>query len=169
MLIHWPAIAGHPPSSDIHQSIRLGTWRALERHVREGTLAHIGVSNYTLAHLTQLAANCTIKPAVLQVEIHPWFIPQAEIDWCKANNVVVEAYSSLGEGKRLGVARAQVLLAWARMHGWVVLPKARSEERMRINLKSVRVDLTSDEVEALDRVARGKNHKFCWDPSKWRK
>ncbi|KAI9224098.1 aldo-keto reductase [Blastocladiella britannica] len=180
MLIHWPGAGGKPPGSPENATLRAGTWRALERHVREGTIAHIGVSNYLVPHLEALWDMATIKPAVLQMELHPWYVPSDVIAWCQSHKVAVEAYSSLGEGKlvdpsvavpeadavakRTGATRAQVLLAWARAHGWITLPKSTSAARLRENLASTAVELTPDEVLALDALA-ARNQKFCWDPS----
>ncbi|KAI9189954.1 hypothetical protein H9P43_001387 [Blastocladiella emersonii ATCC 22665] len=181
MLIHWPGASKLAPSSPENAALRAGTWQALERHVREGRVRHIGVSNYTVAHLDQLVAHATIPPAVLQIELHPWYAPADVLAWCNAHGVVVEAYSSLGEGyfvdrervpefpevdapaARLGTSRAAVLLAWARTRGWVTLPKARSEARLREDLASAAVELLPAEVAALDALT-AKGHKFCWDP-----
>jgi len=106
----------------------MDTWKALEKLVDERRCKAIGLSNVSLGQLQEVCESSRVKPAVLQVESHP-YLPQSELlDYCKRNGIVMQAFAALGHGiePRLledpvitGIARrvqktpAQVLLAWA--------------------------------------------------------
>jgi len=104
------------------------TWKALERLVDEGQCKAIGLSNVSLGQLKEVFDSARVKPAVVQVESHP-YLPEWELlDYCKRNGIVMQAFASLGHGiepkliddpvitviaKRVNKTPAQVLLAWA--------------------------------------------------------
>jgi diketogulonate reductase-like aldo/keto reductase len=104
------------------------TWKALESLVDERRCKVIGLSNVSLVQLKEVFDSARVKPAVLQVESHP-YLPQWELlDYCKKNGIVMQAFAALGHGmepkllddpvvtaiaKRVGKTPAQVLLAWA--------------------------------------------------------
>src|SRR5579862_4998479 len=115
----------------------LDTWRAMESLVDHGRCRAIGLSDITLDALLPIYESARIKPAVVQVESHP-YLPETELlEFCKVKGIVLLAFAPLGHGIRLGpledpvivaiAARvgktpAQVLLAWAVQRG------TRSEE-----------------------------------------
>jgi len=104
------------------------TWKALESLVDERRCKVIGLSNISPEQLKEVFESARIKPAVLQVESHP-YLPQWELlDYCKRNGIVMQAFAALGHGieprllddpvitgiaKRVHKTPAQVLLAWA--------------------------------------------------------
>jgi diketogulonate reductase-like aldo/keto reductase len=104
------------------------TWKALESLVDEGRCKAIGLSNVSLGQLKEVFEIARIKPAVLQVESHP-YLPEWELlEYCKRNGIVMQAFAALGHGmqprllddpvitaiaKRVHKTPAQVLLAWA--------------------------------------------------------
>jgi alcohol dehydrogenase (NADP+) len=104
------------------------TWKALESLVDERRCKVIGLSNVSLGQLKEVFEIARIKPAVLQVESHP-YLPQWELlDYCQRNGIVMQAFAALGHGiqprllddpvitviaKRVHKTPAQVLLAWA--------------------------------------------------------
>jgi len=106
----------------------IDTWRAMERLVDKGRCRSIGLSNITLPALQELLAVARIKPAVVQVEAHP-YLPQWELlEFCQQHGIVLQAYAPLGHGlepaiakdpvlsqmaRRLQKTPAQVALAWA--------------------------------------------------------
>ena len=77
------------------------SWRVLERSQREGKARSIGVSNFTIRHLTELLAETETVPAVNQVEFHPYLYQRELLDFCLARRIVVEAYCPLTQGQRL--------------------------------------------------------------------
>ncbi|VVT53267.1 uncharacterized protein SAPINGB_P003487 [Magnusiomyces paraingens] len=158
---------------------RLGTWKALQEAVEQGLIKTIGVSNYNEEHLKELYAweGLTIKPAVNQIEVHPWLQRESIAAYSQKLGLVVEAYSPLTRGKKLVepldphlVAIAakykktpvQVLLRWSVQHGYVPLPKSTHRARLIENIDIWDFELTPEELELLgDKNA----HDFTsWDP-----
>jgi diketogulonate reductase-like aldo/keto reductase len=80
---------------------RLQSWRVFERLKQQGKARSIGVSNFTIRHLTELLARAAMVPAVNQVEFHPYLYQQELLDFCGAHGIVIEAYSPLTQGHRL--------------------------------------------------------------------
>lgn len=167
-LIHWPR--ADPPSA------RLETWRAFEELQQEGVCRAIGVSNYTVRHLEELAAHSKVPPAVDQVEFHPFVFDPAFVAYCKDHGIHIEAWAPLTRGRRLddpaiaGIARAhgktpaQVLLRWGIEHGLIVLPKSTRRERIIENGAIFDFTLSSEEVARLDGL-RDRKRVGMWDPS----
>jgi len=126
----------------------LDTWKALESLVDHGRCRAIGLSDITLEGLLPLYESARIKPAVIQVEAHP-YLPQTELlEFCKKKDIVFLAGAPLGHGIRPGpledavilaiAARvkktpAQVLLAWAAQRGTALLVTTRTAARMKEN------------------------------------
>lgn len=88
-LIHYPVPA------------RLRTWRIFEELRARGKARSIGVSNFTIRHLTELLADCETIPAVNQVEFHPYLYQRDLSEFCRGKGIVIEAYSPLTHGERL--------------------------------------------------------------------
>ena len=80
---------------------RRQSWRALEALRAEGKARSIGVSNFTISHLTELLAETKTVPAVNQVEFHPYLYQRDLLDFCAGVGIVIEAYSPLTKGARL--------------------------------------------------------------------
>jgi len=87
----------------IHYPVRerRRSWRSLEALKVKGKTRSIGVSNFTVRHLTELLAETETVPAVNQVELHPYLYQRELVDFCAAKGIVVEAYSPLTHGERL--------------------------------------------------------------------
>jgi diketogulonate reductase-like aldo/keto reductase len=179
-LIHWPGTQKLALDDPEHEANRLGTWRALEEGVDAGKIKSIGVSNYQVIHLESLLREARIVPAVHQFECHPLYHPMDIIEYCEKRKIIIQAYSSLGEGKlvdgsislpileeistRLHASPAQVLLQWGIHHGYSVLPKASSKERLAENLQSTKLVLCQNDVAALDHLTKSPiAQKFCWN------
>jgi alcohol dehydrogenase (NADP+) len=126
----------------------LETWRAMEDLVDQGVCKAIGLSDVVLENLAPLYESARIKPAVVQVEAHP-YLPQTELlEFCKQKGIVLLAFAPLGHGIRPGpledpavltisretsLTPAQVLLAWAIQRGTAVLTTAKTLDRAREN------------------------------------
>jgi diketogulonate reductase-like aldo/keto reductase len=162
-LIHWPVP---------HR--RLDSWRALERIQSDGGARSIGVSNYLRPHLEELLAKAKVVPAVNQIEVSPFLQQRDARAVCAANGIVVEAYSPLTRGHRLGdpvvagIARrigrsaAQVLLRWGIQHGLVVLPKSAHPDRIAENAAIFDFSLDAKAISELDGLDEGL--ATGWDP-----
>ena len=92
-LIHWPVTDTNTRYIDPPIEV---TWRAMERLVDIGAVRAIGVSNFSVKKLKHILSFCKIKPAVCQVEIHPYWLQKEIIEFCEQNKIHVTAYSPLG-------------------------------------------------------------------------
>lgn len=165
-LIHWPV-----------EKIRRETWRAMERLTLDGRVRAIGVSNYMAHHLEELFAEAVIKPAVNQIELSPFNYRSrlSTIELCRQNHIIVEAYSPLTKGRKLGdptlnevaagygKSPAQVLIRWGIQHGFVVLPKSVTPSRVKENIDVFDFELSEDDMERLDGLDQGL--ATGWDPT----
>lgn len=157
-LIHWPN-----PEAGLWQD----SWRALERLAGEGAVRAVGVSNFLVEHLEELAGFADSAPAVNQIELHPTFQQSAEVQWCRSREIAIEAYSPLGQGadltdpvvtglaRELEISAAQVILRWHLQKGHIVIPKTVSAERMRSNA-TLDVALSPEQLSAIDRLDSGR-------------
>jgi alcohol dehydrogenase (NADP+) len=126
----------------------LETWRAMESLVDRGRCRAIGLSDIDLNMLLPIYESARIKPAVVQVESHP-YLPEAELlEFCREKGIVLLAFAPLGHGMRpgpledpviteiaaqVGKTPAQVLLAWAVQRGTALLTTPRTAARAREN------------------------------------
>jgi alcohol dehydrogenase (NADP+) len=131
-----------------HGVTLLDTWRALESLVDHGKCRAIGISDITLDGLAPLYESARIKPAVIQVEAHP-YLPEVELlEFCRKKDIVFLAGAPLAHGMkpgpledpvivaiaaRLGKTPAQVLLAWAAQRNTPLLVKTSTAARVREN------------------------------------
>ena len=140
------------------------TWTAMERLVDGGRCGAIGLSDVNLSGLTSIYESARIKPAVIQIEAHP-YLPETELlGFCKTNDIVFLAFAPLGHGirpgpvedpvvlsiaERLGKTPAQVLLAWAVQRGTALLTTPRTAARARENF-----DIFALPEDAYDQINR---------------
>ena len=126
----------------------LDTWRAMESLVDHGRCRAIGLSDISLNELLPIYESARIKPAVVQVEAHP-YLPETEIlEFCREKGIVLLAFAPLGHGVRpgpledpvvlaiaaqVGKTPAQVLLAWAVQRGTALLTTSKTAGRAREN------------------------------------
>src|SRR5262249_59879979 len=87
----------------IHYPVRerRQSWSALEILKAKGKARSIGVSNFTIRHLTELLDETKTSPAVNQVEFHPYLYQRDLLEFCAGRGIVVEAYSPFAKGDRL--------------------------------------------------------------------
>jgi alcohol dehydrogenase (NADP+) len=149
----------------------LDTWRAMERLVDGGKCRAIGLSDISLKQLLPIYEAARIKPAVVQVEAHP-YLPETELlDFCKEKDIVFLAFAPLGHGikpgpiedpailaiaTRLGKTPAQVLLAWALQRGTALLTTPRTAARARENF-----DISPLPQDAFDEINRIQTRQRC--------
>jgi len=143
----------------------LDTWRAMEDLVDHGRCRAIGLSDISLNEILPLYESARIKPAVVQVEAHP-YLPETELlEFCKAKEIVFLAFAPLGHGirpgpledpvisqiaARVGKTPAQVLLAWAVQRGTALLttPKTAARAQENFNISA----LPADAFDEINRI-----------------
>ncbi len=123
----------------------INVWKALEDAYKEGKVKAIGVSNFLIDDLDNLINNCEIKPMVNQILTHISNTPLELIDYCKKNNILVEAYSPIAHGaanksskiayiaNKYGVTVAQLCIKYTLQLELVTLPKTSNTEHMKTN------------------------------------
>lgn len=148
----------HQPFGDIY-----GSWRAMERLYREGAVRAIGVCNFTPDRMVDLCMNHEVRPAVNQIEIHPFFQQEEALRVMKEYGVVTEAWGPLSEGQRdifnhkilkkiaekHGKTTAQIILCWHFQRGIVTIPKTVHSERMKENIAIWDFSLTDREMSQI--------------------
>ncbi|MHC2999444.1 aldo/keto reductase [Microbacterium sp. HJ5] len=154
-LVHWPT-----PAADNY----VHAWEKLIE-LRDGGLTRsIGVSNHLVPHLERIVAATGVVPAVNQIELHPAYQQRDITDWAAANDVRIESWGPLGQGKydlfgaehvaaaarAHGKTPAQAVLRWHLQKGFIVFPKSVRRERLEENLDVFDFELTADEVAAID-------------------
>eukprot|EP00794_Sanderia_malayensis_P007684 gene7684-8521_t len=180
-LIHWPVgfkagdnpfpkdDHGHIIYSDVHF---LNTWRALEECVRAGLVRSIGVSNFNSIQIEEICTKGKIKPAVLQIECHPYLCQKKLLEFCKERDIVVTAYSPLGSPDRpwakptdptlmddpkivqIAVKHhkspAQICIRFQLERGLCVIPKSCHPTRIKQNTEVFDFHLTSADIAEIE-------------------
>ena len=152
------------------------TWRKLEEYYNKGVLRALGVSNYTSKRIQLLLDRCTVKPAVNQVELHP-YLQQWEVkELLDKNGMYFMAYFPLGGADRgfpqkyaspmkdPVIARiaeehhktpAQILIRWAIQRGTICIPKSVHHERILENFNVFDFSLTEENMKDIRQLDKG--------------
>ena len=161
-LIHWPLPTRY--DGDF-----VSTWTTLEEFKADGRARSIGVSNFQIHHLQELARETATTPAVNQIEVHPYFGNDEVRAYGVEHDIATEAWSPIAQGKVLGdpvviriakaygVHPAQVVLRWHIERGDVVFPKSVHPQRMKENFEIFDFEINDEEIEALTALNRGED------------
>ncbi len=150
-LIHWPPNDG--PARD--------RWAGLVQARDQGLVTDIGVSNYSLEQIDELAELSGVTPAVNQIRWSPLLFDREQLEGHRERGVVLEGYSALRGGTlkhpvitsiagRIGRTPAQVIIRWHLQHEVVVIPKSSDRDRIRANADVGGFELSADDMGALD-------------------
>ena len=158
------------------------TWKAMEDLQRKGLVKNIGICNYNSGLLHDLMAYAEIKPAMLQIESHPYLAQESLIRAAQSYGIAVTAFSPLGAlsyvsldmasksesvldqsavvaaARRLQRSPAQVVLRWGVQRATAVIPKTVNPDRLRENLALFDFELNDQEMEAIS--ALNQNRRF---------
>ena len=149
LLVHWP------------DNNSLEVWKALEDYYEQGKLKAIGVSNFTPKQLQDMISRVRIKPMVNQVQLSPTMNRTALIELCRAENIKMMAWRTLGGPEVLAnpviqkiaddhhVTPAQVCLRWAYQQDIIIIPKSQHPERVQMNCQLDGFELRTSEMEAI--------------------
>ena len=200
--VHWPFPNYHAPHCDVDSrnpdskpfSVErfMATWRQMERLVDMGLTKHIGMSNMTIPKLEAVLPLCRIKPAAIEMELHPCFQQPELFDYAAAHDILPIGYCPLGSpsrperdrtaedvadselpsvaaaAKAHGVHPANICLKWAVQRGQVPIPFSVKETQYQSNLTCVTEDpLTAEEMEAITKDDKNcrliKGQVFLWE------
>ncbi len=148
----------HQPFADYY-----GAWRAMEELYQEGRIRAIGVSNFPSDRIIDFCYNVKIIPAVNQLEIHPFFQRDDELEILKEYGIQPQAWAPFAEGmngmftnpvltkiaEAHGKSVAQVILRWDIQRGVMVIPKSVHKNRMEQNFDIWDFELTDEEMELI--------------------
>lgn len=149
----------------------LGAWKDMEKAVAQGKVKSIGLSNFESNRLEEVCEAATIKPAVLQVECHPYYQQDALKKRIAAYGTIIESWYPLGHGdaglmgeeifarlgKKYGKTNAQIILRWHIQAGNVIFPRAINPIHIKENMEIFDFELAEDEmneIKAMDRNVR---------------
>jgi len=152
-LMHWPLPERF-----------MATWKSLERIYHSGRAKGIGVCNFKIHHLEELAKIWEIPPVVNQYEHHPYLTQRPIREYCQENGILVTAYCPLGRGRlglldeavigkiasKHGKTPAQIILRWNLELGVSVIPKTITPSRMMENIDIFDFALDKGDIEAIN-------------------
>jgi len=180
-LMHWPVAlkpgVPFPKSADDMVSLKKlpveTTWAAMEALVDNNQTRQIGVSNFSVKKLQDLLGKARYKPAMNQIELHPYLQQSDMLSFCKEQGIALTGYSPLGSfdrpagmkaddepvlledpvileiADRHGASPAQVLISWALHRDTVVIPKSVNPERLKQNLAAAELSLSDADMDAI--------------------
>jgi len=165
------------------------TYQGMEELVKEGLVRNIGCCNTGVTMLREILCYATVKPVVLQVELHPRCIQARLVRFCKEKGISITAFSCLGSSSyvELDMAKkeeslldneiinciakghdktaAQVILRWGVQRGTAIIPKSVNPERLRQNIDLFEFNLSDEEMKKIDGLDTGKRYNdpgfFC--------
>lgn len=176
-LMHWPVVTNDDGEMVSLDEIPLiDTWKALEACRDKGLCKDIGVSNFSKKKLQDLCKDAKVKPAVNQIEMHPYLQMKDLVEYGTQEGIHFTAYSPLGSKDRpasikndnekpiledptiMTIAEkhsatpAQVLISWALERGTSCIPKSTSPERLQQNIDATKLKLDQDDMETISKL-----------------
>ena len=162
-LIHWPVEAKF-----------VDTWKALEELYHQGKAKAIGLSNFMTEHLEILLPKAEIAPMVNQIEFHPYLVQPDLLQFCQQNEIQVEAWSPIMQGRvgevtgiqelatKYSKSPAQIVLRWDLQHEAITIPKTVKPHRLAENSQIFDFEISEEDMARLDELDRGE--RFGPDP-----
>lgn len=195
-LIHWPvqlknSVMYPEAGSDLipwTTGHMLETWSELEKCVEDRLVRNIGLSNFSTKKIAAIIENCTVHPAVSQVEVHPYLQQRQMCEFCAEHGMAVTGFAPLGSKHRpahqikdgepslldhkiiLSIAKkhsttaGKILLAWAVQRGTSVIPKSTNPTRLEQNLEAADKILDTEDMDLINSLDSG--YRFL-DGSHW--
>ncbi|WP_124100209.1 aldo/keto reductase [Ruminococcus sp. Marseille-P6503] len=155
----------------LHQQFRdyLGAWKDMEKAVAEGKVKSIGISNFESERLEELCQAANIKPAVLQVECHPYYAQEKLKERIAPYGTMIESWYPIGHGdknlinepvftelgKKYGKTNVQIILRWHIQEGNIIFPKSTNPEHIRDNFDIFDFELTEEEMDSIRVLDKG--------------
>lgn len=167
---------------------RLNQYRTLLDLKKEGKCRSVGVSNYGIKHIEEIAEAGLPIPSVNQIEVHPFNLNKEIVEYCQKKGIAIIAYGSLaplnnwrdgckynskpedakleGQFKEIaskhGKTVAQVLLCWAIQKGFAIIPKSATHSRIEQNFY---LDFTIEEADMKLMDSLDRKMFCCWNKS----
>ena len=157
----------------LHQQVGdyVGAYKAMEKAVEQGKVRSIGISNFD-ENLDDLLKHATIKPAVIQVECHPYWNQDDLRKKLAPYGTLIESWYPIGHGdkgligeeifnklaKKYNKTNVQVILRWHIQKGTIVFPKSSNPKHIKENSEIFDFNLTDEEMKEIDKM--GKRKRF---------
>ncbi len=164
MLLH------HPGTDDVK------AYKAMEKYVESGKIRSLGLSNWYVEELEEFLPQVTIKPALVQNEIHPYYQENDVIPYIQSLGITVQGWYPLGgrgHTKELlgdetiseiaaahGKSSAQVILRWNLQKGVVVIPGSSDPDHIKENTELYDFELSEDEMNRINALNRNEKHDW---------
>ncbi|MEZ5058407.1 MAG: aldo/keto reductase [Saprospiraceae bacterium] len=169
MIIHSPKPWMEYQNEDRYFEGNREAWRALEDAYKEGKIKSIGVSNFEKEDLKNILDHCTVKPMVNQILAHITNTPKDLINYCKANDILVEAYSPIGHGElfknekvaemanKYNVSVPQLGIKYDLQLGLLPLPKTANPNHMKNNAE-LDFEISAEDMDYLQNLEQIKDY-----------
>ncbi|MDE7362318.1 MAG: aldo/keto reductase [Oscillospiraceae bacterium] len=164
MLLH------HPGTDDVK------AYKTMEKYVQSGKIRSLGLSNWYVKELGEFLPQITIKPALVQNEIHPYYQENDVIPYIQSLGITVQGWYPLGgrgHTKELlgdetisaiaaahGKSSAQIILRWNLQKGVVVIPGSSNPDHIKENTELYDFELSEDEMERINALDRNEKHDW---------
>lgn len=149
----------------LHQPVGdyVGAYKAMERAVKAGKVKSLGLSNFSVEQIKEIVTVTEIKPAVVQVEAHPYYPQTALKEYLKEMKALIMAWYPLGHGDKAlqneevfaelagkyGKSKAQIILRWHTQVGNIVIPGSKNEAHIKDNINIFDFTLTAEEIQKI--------------------
>lgn len=170
VMIHWP-----------YYDVLNDIWRCLEELYAEGLIKSIGVSNCKKRHIERILKTANVVPMVNQINISPINTHVEDYEFCKQNQIQLQAYSPLYPlrnetfkqtqkdlyqlADKYGKTMSQIILRWYFQKGIIPVPKSANPSRVKQNYDIYNFELTNEEVLSIDNANFNFQYltesKFC--------
>ncbi|WP_396022418.1 aldo/keto reductase [Bombilactobacillus folatiphilus] len=170
-LIHWP---------NPKENLYVEAWQALITAQQMGLIKTIGVSNFLPEHIDRLVQETGVKPAVNQIELHPYFSQPELRQYDAKNDIITSAWSPLGRASSVlqdpilqGIAQqvhrsvGQVILRWEVQLGVLPIPKAAHLKRQQENLAVFDFSLSDAQMQTITNLDRADGRLQNQDPAEY--
>lgn len=141
-------------------------YKLMEKAYKEGKIKSLGLSNFSIDQIQEILDQCEIKPVVMQIEAHPYYLPEDVKDFCEKNGIRLQAWFPLGHGdsglfkeplfKELALkyhkSVSEIILRWHIQVGICPMPGSKSHEHILENVDLFDFELTDDEMKQIEKL-----------------
>lgn len=157
-LIHWPK---ETEEATDWKERNIASWKAMEEMHKKGKIKSLGLSNFLPHHVENILNNCTIKPVIDQLELHPGYTQEAAVNYLREKNILPMAWSPLGRAREHALLGneylrimaekydktiAQINLRYLIQKDILPIPKAGSLEHMKQNLEIFDFEISEEDM-----------------------
>lgn len=147
------------------------TARAVETLYKSGKIRAWGVSNFSIDDLVWVMKETETVPMVNQIEVHPLFHHESVVRYCLEQNIAVESWGALGQGRifnililkklaeKYGKSVAQITVKWHLLKGYIPLVCSSNEEHTKQNLDVDEFEISDEDLKLIDSI---KEYKDSW-------